>query len=75
MSRQSDLFQRAAECERLMKLAYDPQRQKVFKELRDLWVSLANESASFSDPAFAAQVERIEDIQSTFDEAPRNPSH
>lgn len=75
MGRQSDLFERAAECERMIKLAYDPQRQKVFKELRDLWISLANESASFSDPAFAVQVERVEDIQSSLDKEPRNPAH
>jgi hypothetical protein len=48
MSRQSKLFDRAAECERLMNLASDPVNKETLKELRDMWTALANDATSSS---------------------------
>jgi hypothetical protein len=53
MSRQSELFRRAAECERLMNLVSDPVRAQIFKQLRDVWIGLANESVAMSTQALA----------------------
>jgi len=56
MTGRAKLFDRAAECELLMDAAYDP-------EFRDMWIMLANESATMSADYMKRQIADIERLQ------------
>jgi hypothetical protein len=64
MSEQSKLFDRVAQCARLMNLSADPVNKQTLKQLRDMWIALANESRSMSAQELAKQITSIEAIQS-----------
>ena len=64
MSRQAELFDKAADCERAMNVAADPGQKVTFKLLRDMWIALANESVSMSTPQLVNEIAAIEEIQS-----------
>jgi hypothetical protein len=64
MSRQAELFDKAADCERAMNGASDPWQKVTFKLLRDMWIALANESLSMTKPQLANEIAAIEEIQS-----------
>ena len=68
MSRQSDLFDRAADCERLMSISSSEARKMRFRQLRDLWISLANESFLMSHRALLKEIAAIDKIQSLLDQ-------
>jgi len=68
MSRQSKLFGRAANCERLMNLS--SVNKDIFKQLRDMWIALANESTSMSAKDLAKEINSIEAIQSGLETKP-----
>ncbi len=59
----SELYDRAAECERLMQLAADPGKRMAFKLLRDLWIALANESAHFDCVRLSEEIAAIMRLQ------------
>ena len=63
MSRQAELFDKAADCERAMSVASDPWQKVTFKLLRDMWIALANESLSMSTPQLTNEIAAIEEIQ------------
>ena len=70
MPRQSELFDRAAECERLMDSVSDPVKKATLEQIRNLWIALANESPNFTTEVLAREIAMIERIQSSFrDEA------
>jgi len=62
MSRQADLFDRAAACERASQSAINLQQKLVLARLRDLWTAVANESPSMSDDELAQEITRMETI-------------
>ena len=64
MSRQAELFDKAADCERAMNVASDPWQKVTFKLLRDMWIALANESPSMTKPQLTNEIAAIEEIQS-----------
>jgi hypothetical protein len=66
LRRQSELFDRAAECERLMDSVSDPVKKAPLGQLRNLWIALANESPSFTSEVLAQEIAMIERIQSSF---------
>ena len=66
MGRQSDSFERAAACDRVMKLETNEVRRKVFSLFREMWITLANESPSLGDETLAKEVAAIEQIQANF---------
>jgi hypothetical protein len=70
MSEQSKLFDRAAQCARLMNLSADPVNKQTLKQLRDMWIALANESTSMSAQELAKQITSIEAIQSGVETKP-----
>ena len=63
MAKQSDLFTRAAECERLMSLATDRGMKESLRLLRDMWTMLANESPNLPSDVIAEDVSAMETIQ------------
>jgi hypothetical protein len=64
MSRQSELFDRAAECGRWMQVTSDPDRQSLIRLLRDLWIVLGNECEFMSERELVTRISTIEEIQS-----------
>ena len=56
---QIDPWEKAADCERAVQTAADPQQKKILKKLRYLWIALANESDCMSADEFAREIEVI----------------
>ena len=67
MTKQSDLFDRAEECERQEQLASDLSTQTSFNMLRDLWIALANHSANMPADRLAEEIGMLEKIQATLE--------
>ena len=67
MSRQSEYFDRAAECERLMDAASDPDDRGILELSRDRWIMLANESAAMSPDYVTKQIAELEKIAARFE--------
>ncbi len=67
MVKQSDVFNKAAECERLME-THEVQRT-AYRSLRDMWMNLGNESALMSPEEFARQFDDLDQIQTRFQNA------
>jgi hypothetical protein len=63
-SRQPKLFQRAAECARLMNLSSDPIQKQTFRQLRDMWIALANDCLGLSSDAITKEIASMDEIQS-----------
>jgi hypothetical protein len=63
MTEQANLFDRAADCERLMEAAFDPTIKETFKQLRDMWIMLANQSPAMSADYATEQIAGIESLQ------------
>jgi hypothetical protein len=64
MNSQSDLFERAAACDRLRDEETDEIRKTAFRLLRDMWIALANESAEMSREELTQEVSALAEIQS-----------
>jgi hypothetical protein len=56
---QIDPWEKAADCERAIRAAADPQQKKILKNLRYLWIALANESDCMSADELAHESEAI----------------
>jgi hypothetical protein len=54
-----DPWEKAADCERAIQSAADPQQKTILKNLRYLWIALANESECMSADEFARESETI----------------
>ena len=54
-----DPWEKAADCERAIQAAADPQQKTILKNLRYLWIALANESECMSADEFAHESETI----------------
>jgi hypothetical protein len=65
MSSQVDLSNKAGECERLMNLEADEVKKLALRLLREIWIALANESATMDPKEVARQIAYIEKIQAT----------
>jgi uncharacterized protein with PhoU and TrkA domain len=64
---QAELFDRAAQCDRLMTSASDSVTRNAFKILRDLWITLANESLLMTHELLAEEVAALEKIQASLE--------
>ncbi|HEY2229097.1 MAG TPA: hypothetical protein VGI22_15465 [Xanthobacteraceae bacterium] len=74
MSRQADLFERAARCQRAGECAGDSSQRVALRLLRDLWIALANESPSMTEAEAAREIAAIEMIhERTFASLPSGP--
>ncbi len=72
MAKQSDVFDKAAECERLMNLETDEVRKAAYQSVRSMWIELANEFALMTPEEFAKHFDDIDKIQAGFQEATKN---
>jgi hypothetical protein len=63
MGSKSELFSRAARCERLMKITSDPMRKEILQQLREMWLALADESKNLSWHSLFYQFKTLEHIE------------
>jgi hypothetical protein len=56
---QVDPWEKAADCERALRLIIDPVHRENLTNIREFWISLANEQPSLSEREFAKQAEAI----------------
>jgi hypothetical protein len=52
-------WEKAAECERALRLTLDPLHRENLTNIRSFWISLANERRFLSESEFAKQAEAI----------------
>jgi hypothetical protein len=54
-----DPWEKAADCERALRLTIDPVHREYLVNIREFWISLANKRPFLSEDAFARQAEAI----------------
>ena len=67
MTIQSELFDRAADCERLRNLTCDHYNKLTLRLMRDLWIALANESVAMPEHVVLNELAELDKIQSGLD--------
>jgi hypothetical protein len=67
MRLQSELFDRAADCERLRILTSDRYKKLTLRLMRDLWIALANESVGMSERVLLNEIAELDKIQADLD--------
>jgi hypothetical protein len=60
---QEEIWQRAAECSRLLDMLTDETNRKLIANLRDLWIALGNESPFLGKAKLIRQIAELEKIQ------------
>jgi hypothetical protein len=60
-----DPWEKAAECERAIRISFDPHRKSILTNLRELWMTLANEK-SMGMPDWQVHAERIVGLHADF---------
>jgi hypothetical protein len=56
---QVDPWEKAADCERALRLIIDPVHRENLTNIREFWISLANKRPFLSEHAFAREAEII----------------
>jgi hypothetical protein len=56
---QVDPWEKAADCERALRLVIDPVYRENLTNIREFWISLAHKRRSLSEQEFARQAETI----------------
>jgi hypothetical protein len=56
---QVDPWEKAADCERALRLTIDPVHRENLTNIREFWISLANERPCLSEHEFAKEAEAI----------------
>ena len=56
---QVDPWEKAADCERALRLTIDPVHRENLANIREFWISLANSKRFLSEHEFAKEVEAI----------------
>jgi hypothetical protein len=56
---QVDPWEKAADCERALRLTLDPVRRDKLKDVREFWISLAHSKPFLSEQQFAREAETI----------------
>jgi hypothetical protein len=64
---QVDPWEKAADCERALRITVDPVHRETLSNIREFWIALAHESRFLSDEALATQIETISRLHAKFD--------
>src|SRR5262249_51872242 len=64
---QVDPWEKAADCERALRITVDPIRRETLSNIREFWIALAQESRFLSEEVLAAQIETIGRLHARFD--------
>jgi hypothetical protein len=54
-----DPWEKAADCDRALRLAIDPVHREKLANIREFWISLANQQPNMSEVEFAKQAQAI----------------
>jgi hypothetical protein len=65
-----DPWEKAAECERALSLSLDPVHRENLTNIREFWISLAQERRFLSEREFAKQAEAIGRLHAKFSAPP-----
>jgi len=66
---QVDPWEKAADCERALRITVDPIRRETLRNIREFWIVLAQESRFLSEEVLAAQIETIGRLHAKLDRA------
>ncbi len=58
-----DPLDKAADCERAIRLTFDPLQREMLNNIREFWIALAQESRFLSEDALAGEIETIGRLQ------------
>jgi len=64
---QVDPWEKAADCERAIRITLDPLRRETLTNIREFWIALAQKSRFLSDGALATQIETIGRLHAKLD--------
>jgi hypothetical protein len=64
---QVDPWEKAADCERAIRLSLDPVHREALSNIREFWMALAHNSQFLSDEVLAAQIETVGRLHARFD--------
>jgi hypothetical protein len=64
---QVDPWEKAADCERALRITVDPVHREALSNIREFWIALAQESRFLSDEALVTQIETIGRFQARLD--------
>jgi len=64
---QVDPWEKAADCERALRITVDPIRRETLSNIREFWIALAQESRFLSEAVLAAQIETIGHLHARLD--------
>jgi hypothetical protein len=64
---QLDPWEKAAYCERALRITVDPIRREILSNIREFWIALANECPFLSEEDLATEIEVISDFHATLD--------
>ena len=62
---QVDPWEKAADCERALRLSLDPIYRENLTHIREFWISLARKRAFLSEGEFASEAEAIGRLQAS----------
>ena len=66
---QADPWEKAADCERALRLSLDPVHRENLTNIREFWIALATKRPFLSEQEFARQVEAISRFHANLAEA------
>jgi hypothetical protein len=64
---QVDPWEKAADCERALRITIDPIRREALSNIREFWIALANARPFLSDEDLAAEIEVISHFHTAID--------
>jgi hypothetical protein len=64
---QVDPWEKAADCERALRITIDPIRREMLSNIREFWIALANARPFLSDEDLAAEIEVISHFHTAID--------
>ena len=64
---QEDPWEKAADCERAIRITLDPLHRETLSNIREFWIALAHKSRFLSADALATQIETIGRLHTKLD--------
>jgi hypothetical protein len=64
---QVDPWEKAADCERALRITIDPIRREALSNIREFWIALANARPFLNDEDLAAEIEVISHFHTALD--------
>ena len=68
---QVDPWEKAADCERALRITVDPIRREILSNIREFWIALADQRPFLSEEDLAAEIEVISDFHDARPQQPR----